>query len=283
MKTGGLLAKAPFNVLEKKAFLASKYLVHNLRTFSAKAAAKTTVFVAGHQRSGTNMLMDILERSYETEVYHERDSRAFDNYRMRELPVIRDLQRASQSPYFILKALCELQDLPELMAAFPPAYTLWLVRDYRDVVNSAVRSFPDFARYARLLADDPEAAGWRGQGMSRETRSIVRSVVHPEITETSAAALQWYVRNTLFFERGLDRDPRVRVIHYENLVQNPQAEFAGIFQFLKLKYAPWMGKDIFGTSVGKHREPDIDAPIRALCEEMMTRFHAWCPLGMGSS
>jgi hypothetical protein len=283
MKTGGLLAKAPLNALEKKAFLASKYLVHNLRNFSAKPSEKTTVFVAGHQRSGTNMLMDVLERSYETDVYHERDSRAFDNYQMRELPVIRNLHRISQSRYFVIKALCELQDLPELMAAFQPAQTLWLVRDYRDVVNSAVRSFPDFAKYARLLADDSEAAGWRGKGMSRETRAIVRSVVHPEITETSAAALQWYVRNTLFFERGLDRDPKVLLVFYENLVDRPQTEFVRIFKFLGLKYAPWMARDIFGTSVGKHHEPDIDAPIRALCDGIMARFRAWRPNPGGPS
>jgi hypothetical protein len=142
MKTSGLLAKAPFDALEKRAFLASKYLVHNFRALSQKAKEKTTVIIAGHQRSGSNMLMDVLERSYETDVYHERDSRAFENYQMRDIPSIRSLHNASQSPCFVIKALCELQELPELMAAFSPASTVWLIRDYRDVVNSAVRSFP---------------------------------------------------------------------------------------------------------------------------------------------
>lgn len=272
MATGGLKVKASIDAIERKAFLAFKYLIHNTRPSNAGTAEKTTVFVAGHQRSGTNMLMDVLERSYETDVYHERDERAFDNYQMRELPVIRKLHENSRSRRFVIKALCELQDLPELMENFKPARTIWMVRNYRDVANSAVRSFTGFALNARFLADDPEAAGWRGKGMSEETRAIVRAVVHPDITETSGAALQWYVRNALFFEQGLDRDPRVLLVSYENLVSQPQAEFGRIFDFLDIKFTPWMGKNIFASSIGKSHDPEIDAPIRQLCEDMMGRF-----------
>lgn len=272
MKDGGLLPKRQLNALEKKAFLTSKYLFNNLRAFSAKTVEKTAVFVAGHQRSGTNMLMDTLERSYETDVYHERDSRAFSHYQMRELPVIRELFQSSQYRYFIIKALCELQDLPRLMGGFERARTIWMVRNYRDVVNSAVRSFPDFAKYARCLADDPAAAGWRGKGMSEETRAIVRSVVHPDITETSGAALQWYVRNALFFERGLDRDPRVLLVSYETLVNQPETEFRRIFDFAGIRFSPWMARNTFATSIGKHHEPEIDTAILGLCDAMMARF-----------
>jgi hypothetical protein len=192
---------------QRAIFLGRKSLVHRLTESRTQQRGKRVVFIAGHQRSGTNMLMDILERSYETDVYHERDPRAFASYQMRELPIIWDLYHRSKAPLFVIKALCELQDLPELMQAFPGARTVWLIRNYDDVVNSAVRSFPDFAKYARWLADAPELTGWRGQGMSPETRTLVRSLVHPDLSETSAAALQWYVRNILFFERDMDQNP----------------------------------------------------------------------------
>ena len=35
------------------------------------------VFVAGMQRSGTNLLMDVLDASHATQVFHETDPRAF--------------------------------------------------------------------------------------------------------------------------------------------------------------------------------------------------------------
>ena len=38
------------------------------------------VFVAGMQRSGTNLLMDVLDASAATQVFHETDPRAFERY-----------------------------------------------------------------------------------------------------------------------------------------------------------------------------------------------------------
>jgi hypothetical protein len=277
MRKSRFAVQGQLKVLERKAFLASKYLARNLRPSTAGKEGKRMVFVAGHQRSGTNMLMDVLERSYETHLYHERNPRAFDNYQMRDLSVIRTLYERSKSDCFVIKALCESQDLPELMDAFPPARAIWMVRDYGDVVNSLVRSFPDFAKWAHCLANDPPAAGWRSKGMSPETRGIVRSVVRPEMTEPSAAALQWYVRNVLFFERGLDRDPRVLPVAYEVLVCRPQEEFPRIFDFMGIRYEPWMSKEVFADSVGKNNAPAIDPPIRTLCDGLMGRFRNLYP------
>ena len=61
---------------------------------------RTYVFVAGMQRSGTNMVMDVLERSLGTDVYHENDPRAFERYEMRDPAVIRQLANGSGTPLF---------------------------------------------------------------------------------------------------------------------------------------------------------------------------------------
>ena len=81
-----------------------------------------------------------------TDVYHERDPRAFDNYMMRELPVIRRLVEQSRAPHFVIKCLCELDRLPALMSEFQPSKALWIVREYRDAVNSALVSFGRFSQ-----------------------------------------------------------------------------------------------------------------------------------------
>ena len=94
--------------------------------------------VAGVQRSGTNMLMDVLERSFETDVYHERDRRAFQDYLMREASAIKRLAGKSSGRVFVIKALCELDQLPFLMEEFTPAKVLWIVRGYNDMINSAL-------------------------------------------------------------------------------------------------------------------------------------------------
>ena len=92
------------------------------------------VFVAGMQRSGTNLLMDVLDASAVTQVLHETDPRAFDHYEMRDVSIIKQLAEKCPAPVFVIKALCELDRISFLMDIFQPAQTLWVVRDRKSVV-----------------------------------------------------------------------------------------------------------------------------------------------------
>lgn len=234
------------------------------------------IFVAGMQRSGTNMFMDTLEWSKHTDVYHETDPRAFEHYLMRPVPVIRGLATHSSAPFFVIKALCELDRLPALMGEFAPAKTVWIVRDYNDCVNSATRSFGNFVDVLEAIGADRMGAGWRGQGMSDETHDLVRSLHHTGINEASAAAVMWYFRNILFFERGLDRNSRVLLVKYEKLVTSPPEEFGRIFRFLGIPdFSPWITRKISPRSVRKSRPPAIEEPVRAVCDGLTQRF--WGP------
>jgi len=112
-----------------------------LRFFSHSAANKQTVFVSGMQRSGTNMLMKVLDNSLQTSVYHETDVRAFDNFEMLDVKVIRRLLESCKALLFIIKTLCELQKISQVMNEFKPAKTVWIVRNCDDVSNSMLASF----------------------------------------------------------------------------------------------------------------------------------------------
>jgi len=48
-------------------------------------APPAVVFVVGVQRSGVNMMMDILGRSMQTEVFHECHSRGFQDFDLKSL------------------------------------------------------------------------------------------------------------------------------------------------------------------------------------------------------
>jgi hypothetical protein len=226
------------------------------------------------QRSGTNMLMDVLERSRVTDVYHETDPRAFANYEMRELALIKRLVRKSPAPRVIIKALCELNSLRRLMGEFTPAKAVWIVRDYNDAVNSALVSFRNFAPQVSRIAQDRNSDDWRGRGMSDETHALVRKLYHPEMNEASAAAMQWYFRNILYFEQELDADPRVMLVSYESLVSEPQTCFPSIFQFLDMEYSPWISAKVFASSIRRRPQPEIDPAVRATCDALTQRLKA---------
>lgn len=232
------------------------------------------VFVAGMQRSGTNLLMDVLDASAATRVFHETDPRAFVRYEMREEAVIRQLAARAPAPVFVVKALCELDRIAALMNAFAPAKTLWLVRDWRDSVASAIRSSGNFVPQWRRLAHG-DAGDWRGRGMSAATRELLAALYHDDASEAEGAAIMWFYRNVLFFEQQLAADPRVRVVQYEALVQRPQREVAAVYDFLGLDgFNAAVAARIHARSVRRRSPPDIAPAVAALCDELLARLAA---------
>lgn len=232
------------------------------------------VLVAGMQRSGTNLLMDILDANADTQVFHETDPRAFERYEMRDLAVIRQLAGQCPAPVFVIKALCELDRIKVLMDTFTPAKTLWAVRDWRDSVNSAIKSFGNFVPQWHRLAHG-DASDWRGRGMSPATRELLAALYHPDASEAEGAAIMWFYRNALFFEQQLAADPRVRVVFYEDMVRHPLREVAAVYDFLGLQGLNRRVVERVHAHSVKHRSPpDIAPAVMALCDELLARFRA---------
>lgn len=245
-----------------------------LRQRLLPAPVSQHVFVAGMQRSGTNLLMDVLDASLETQVFHETDMRAFEHYEMRSQAVIQGLVKACPAPVFVIKALCELDQISSLMDTFAPARTLWMVRDWRDSVNSAIRSFPNFVPQWQRLAHG-DAKDWRGRGMSPATRELLAALYHSDASEAEGAAIMWLYRNTLFFDQKLALDPRVRVVFYEDLVRKPEDEVAAVYAFLGLSgFSTAIARRIHARSVKQCSPSDISPAVAALCDDMLARFRA---------
>jgi hypothetical protein len=238
------------------------------------------VFVAGMQRSGTNLLMEVLDASADTQVFHETDPRAFERYEMRDPAVIQQLAQQCPAPVFVTKALCELDRIRLLMDTFPPAKTLWVVRDWRDSVNSAIKSFGNFVPQWQRLAEG-DANDWRGRGMSPATRELLAALYHPDASEAEGAAIMWFYRNALFFEQQLAADPRVRVVFYEDLVQHPMREVAKVYDYLGLRgFSQRVAGHIHARSVKHRSPPDVAPAVAALCDELLARFRALTRQGL---
>jgi Sulfotransferase domain len=242
------------------------------RLAASQRSQRLTVFVAGVHRSGTNMMMEILERNWETDVFNEADSRAFDDYIMRDEATIKDLVNRSAAPIVVVKALHEAHDLLHLMDAFAPTKAIWMFRSYPDVVNSSLHHWPPRGDGCRNKIDaivrDRAAGEWRGLGMTDETHRMLCEHYRPGLDDASAEGLFWVYRNQLFFDQRLDRDPRVLLVSYEDLVNDDGDYGASLCAFLGLSFTRAMRRIPFGESARKRQPPPMDAGIRALCDRM---------------
>lgn len=255
--------------LKKGGFLGFKSFIQRV---VPDRGPKSCVFVSGVQRSGTNMLMDVLEANLETDVFHESDARAFDDYELRPVEILHELVDNSKARVVILKALLEGHRILELLRGFAPAKALWMVRSFHDCVNSNLRRFPGARNMVDELIKGREKADWRGRGMTDETYRVVREHYRPDMSVASAQALFWYYRNQLFFDQNLDRDSRVLTLSYEDTVHRPDVVLGRVGSFLGISVTPRMQAIVHATSIGKNTRPDIDKDIVGLCEAMQQRL-----------
>lgn len=233
---------------------------------------RSVVFVAGQQRSGTNMLMDVLDRHWRTDVYHETDTRAFERYQMRDIATIRELVDRSRASHVVIKALCELQRLRDLLDAFPSSRAIWLVRHYHDVSESMARQFSTTADVLKSMRVNPSTGGWRGERMAESVRMLMNDCITDDTDEVSAAAFQWFMRNRLYFDQDLREDRRVRIVFYEDLVTRPEATFEAVAAFLGIGFRPSLIADVSAGSVDKADKPPIEPRIEALCRQLLERL-----------
>jgi len=234
------------------------------------------VFVVGVQRSGTNMLVLGLERSPEFEVHNENDRAAFDRFLLRSPSEIRALVERSGQRYVLLKPLCDSHRVAELLDRLgtPNAgRAIWAFRDVDGRVRSAVEKFGEANRVA--LGDIASGDGldsWQAGGLSEERLALVRSFEYESMTPESAAALFWFLRNSLFFDLGLDRRPDVALASYDAMVREPERAMRAICSFLDFPYRRDLVAHVDARAAGPKPPLDLDPRIRALCSELEGRL-----------
>ena len=246
------------------------------RNHPVPAGSARAVFLLGVQRSGTNMIVRGIETCPEVEVHNENDRRAFERYRLRSNDVIRSIVETSRHRIVLFKPLCDSHRAPQLLddlqlSVQPRA--IWAYRSVDGRVRSAVAKFGDANR--RVLAEIATGAGlhrWQAQGLTTGLRELIQSYDYSTLSPESASALFWYVRNSLFFELGLDTRRDVLLTSYDDFISAPHVADLQLREFLGVS-----SEGIVTDMVDRSRHPDrqsaveIEPSIRRLCDDLHAR------------
>jgi hypothetical protein len=224
------------------------------------------------------MLVRGLEEAPEFEVRNENDRRAFDDFQLKPLPVVRELVASSGHAFVLLKPLCDSHRATELLddlATPTPGRAIWAYRNVDDRVRSAVSKFGSANREAlAAIANGAGDSMWQAGGLAPHSRALIERYDYSVISPESAAALFWLVRNTLYFELGLDRRQDVLLCSYDRLVREPEAEMRRLCRFLEIQYRPQFAVHIDARSRRDRPPLPIDSHIRTLCAELEARLDA---------
>jgi len=230
------------------------------------------VFLFGEMRSGTNMLLDCFDASPATEIFNETDDRAFDDYELRPSVEIQRLIDSSPASHIVFKPTADGNVADSIMDAHPGARGIWIYRNYVDAVNSATERWVQHNEYIRLILEEPEKAKWRSRNVSQAQQDMLRSHYSRKLSEQSARALIWYLRNSFYFGCGLDQRSDVQVVKYEQAVRAPDQYVKCAFEHCGLRFEPRYTRKMFESSVGRMQKPVVDDEIERLCFELLQRF-----------
>lgn len=249
---------------------------HARQRLGPEAEARA-LFVVGAQRSGTTMLMDVLESLPDTRVYQEYDRAAFlPDWHLRPLAERRRLIERARCRWVVFKPLFDTQHTDRLLAEHPGSKALFPFRHYRDVARSSVVKWGEAMRNAvrRLATEDP-CDHWMADRLPSERKVRLAGLFHEGLSLESAAALRWWLRNEIFFDLDLAaRRDRVRLVHYEALVGEPREGFAALFDFLGLDPGTAVLSRVSSRSVAKGRDAEIEDAVAALCDDTQARLLA---------
>ena len=268
------LTKRIQNKLRRVWLIKKKRLMQSLA--ANNAAPKKILFIVGCQRSGTTMMLRILERDRQSRVYGEFSELSLGPNRtlLKPFAEVRKLIDRDPAPFVVVKPLVETQRLPELFEHFPEAKALWMYRHYKDVVSSNLKNFGEgngVDDLRPIAQRDP--ANWRSSHASEEVQQIARRFFSEEMSPFDAAALFWYARNSLYFDMDLPNHPRVMISRYNDIVLDPRTKLSEIYRFVDRPFPDDIIRhDIQASSVGKGKAVDLTPEIEELCQQMLARL-----------
>lgn len=252
--------------------LARKSIWRVLHDHSPNAAP---CYVLGVQRSGTTMILQCLDQSLEIDVLGEGSrAMALDGNHLKADSELKELIHSTRHRFIVFKPLLDSHRGPELLDQAPNGKILWVFRRAEDRANSAVAMFGE--NNLKLLSSfksGQQLDVWQAQGLTDENMELIRSFDYTTMSPHMAAAIFWYVRNSLFFSTGLDAMNNVLPVAYEDLACRPAEIMPGICKFIGCDYDEKMIKEIHNRSIGLSPSR-LDERIDSLCSLLYDRLHS---------
>lgn len=238
------------------------------------------LWVLGAQRSGTNMVMRGLAKHGGVKIYNENNSKAFQSFELRPAATVRQLIDDCKQPVIVFKPLCDSDRALELLElGGPESRIAWIYRDVDARARSAVKKFgsANLDMMKALAAQEPgspqEAQNWWNRSADGEMRDTIASLNPEKLSPHDAAALFWWMRNSMYFSQGLDKRDDAVLVSYQKLLAEPSEVMSELCDAMGLGFNPTL-VDHFEPSRSLPSRLDLDPGVRALCDQLSDRLDA---------
>ena len=241
---------------------------------------QSIIFVAGCQRSGTTIMMDTFDKDLNTRCFGETSELSSldtkDGLRLNPLPMIKGELDKVKAPFIVAKPLVESQNLPQLLDYFENSKAVWIFRHYKDVASSNLKflGLDNGIKDLKPIVEN-EPGNWRAEKVSDPVRKTISRFYSPDMNPYDAAALFWYVRNSLLFDLALNEDSRILMVKYEDFVVQPQKTMQGIYRHASQMYPKGgIATSTNSKSIQKGSAIELSPEVERINQEMLDRLES---------
>ncbi len=241
---------------------------------------RSILFIVGCQRSGTSMLLNVFDRDLNTKCFGEfsklTSNDSLGEIRLNSLELVKEEFSKVKAPFIVVKPLVESQNISELLDYFDNSRAVWMFRNYKDVASSNIKHFgiDNGSEDLKPIVDD-EPNNWRSEKVSGHVRETIAKYFSKDMDPHDAAALFWFARNSLFFDLELQKDPRIMLCCYEDLVLDPEKYVRNMYQRAGQVYpAMNITAEVHSNSRRKGRDIALSPEIERIAQEMQNKLEA---------
>ncbi|MBD3414375.1 MAG: hypothetical protein GF421_08100 [Candidatus Aminicenantes bacterium] len=228
------------------------------------------LFVMGYGRSGTTILMKLFQYSWNTEVHGETSKKLMDHFMLKKHRVL-SLVEKSKAEVLIGKPILNSLEIPKILNEYEHLKVIWMIRNHKDVVHSALEAFGNKVWiYLKDLVTqkNPSDENWISRTASSEIISTIQKMNHTRFSKQDWMALVWWAVNSTLLSENLHTSPRIKVIRYEDFVQNPMRTMRQIETFVGVNFNKKATRFVFSQSVGKGKHIRLNPVVDQMCSEI---------------
>jgi len=243
--------------------------------FSFLKSNKNTVpmFIMGYGRSGTSILLNILDHDSRIEALGENDHKIAKNY-MLLYEKLNPVTKNSKAQVLVMKPILNSFDAYRILEEYNNAKIIWMVRDYKDVIASAIKKFgPTVANYMKNYVLYNKGNNWISSGLPDDTLKILKNLEKTDFTIYDWMAIVWWSINRTILLNNLLLKNRFLLVYYENLVTNPKEALNQIYNFIGIPYKFKFEKYIYRSSIGKGINIHLNPATEAMCNNLITEIN----------
>ncbi len=248
----------------------NRKIIEYLKKFKISRKTDTKLlFIMGSGRSGTSILTNLLDHSFNTEVHGETSKQLMKDY-MLLFKNVKKVRYNSKSKVVVAKPILNSFQINKILKEFKDVKIIWMIRNHKDVINSALNKFgPKVGYYLKEMVNYNiiNKNNWVSKTIPNKYVNRIEKMNTSKFTDSDWMGLVWWSVNQIILETNLINNPRIKIIRYKDFILNPEKILTDIKNYIGENINTKCTRYIYNSSLYKGQSISLNKNVNELCQK----------------